>query len=314
MGAADPRGLPPGSFLPYSGRMTKMQFLSRLWTDAVAYVALLVGSGLSIAGNVADTYRTRGPAADTLDIVMAVAWPALVVLMIEIFVSRRWDGLPWPMQILRWAGTLAIGGMAMRVSWVHLNDLMASRGQEKDVAAIGPLAIDALAIMATALILAGRKNVATAELATSTVATPLALADVMDMDNQRVIDTMASDVVAKGAAAGLDIDLDATVAKYGIPTADEMARALDMLEDVANEDVAKPTTRRGARAFSPADEDEIVTLAGVGILHIPGNGLTVAEIDRMLAVHYGGDESKARSVRRLRERHGVRPVSGPPAS
>ena len=34
--------------------------LSRLWTNAMAYVALLVGAGLSVAGNVADTYRTRG--------------------------------------------------------------------------------------------------------------------------------------------------------------------------------------------------------------------------------------------------------------
>jgi hypothetical protein len=60
--------------------------------------------------------------------------------------------------LLRWLGTLSIGGMAMRVSWVHLNDLMASRGQKADVAILGPLAIDCLAIMATALILAGRRG------------------------------------------------------------------------------------------------------------------------------------------------------------
>lgn len=135
-----------------------MSKLGKFWTDAVAYVALVIGAGLSIAGNVADTYRTRGQAVDALDIVMAVAWPALVVLMVEIFVSTRWTGLAGPMQALRWLGTLAIGGMAMRVSWVHLNDLMASRGQKADVAIFGPLAIDCLAIMATALILAGRRG------------------------------------------------------------------------------------------------------------------------------------------------------------
>jgi hypothetical protein len=135
-----------------------MTALGKLWTDAVAYVALILGAGLSIAGNVADTYRGRGQATDLLDIVMAVAWPALVVLMVEIFVSPRWVGLSWPMQLLRWLGTLSIGGMAMRVSWVHLNDLMASRGQKADVAILGPLAIDCLAIMATALILAGRRG------------------------------------------------------------------------------------------------------------------------------------------------------------
>jgi len=134
----------------------KTSKIGQLWTDSVAYVALLVGAGLSIAGNVANVVRVRGHNLDNLDIVLAVAFPALVVLMVEVFVSARWRGLPTPMQWLRWAGCLSIGVMAMRVSWVHLNELMVSRDQTTDVAIIGPLAIDALAIMATALILAGR--------------------------------------------------------------------------------------------------------------------------------------------------------------
>lgn len=132
----------------------------QVWTDSVAYVALLTGAGLSIAGNVANVLRTRGDAVDTLDIVLAVAFPALVVLMVEVFVSARWIGLKWPMQLLRWMGTLSIGAVAMRVSWTHLNELMSVRGQTADVATLGPLAIDFLAIMATALILAGRGQVA----------------------------------------------------------------------------------------------------------------------------------------------------------
>lgn len=133
-----------------------MTTLGKLWTDSVAYVALLSGAGLSIAANVADTFHIRGADTDTLDIVIAVAYPALVVLMVEVFVSARWAGLAWPMQCLRWLGTLAITAVAMRVSWVHGHQLMASRGQTEDVATLGPLAIDFLAIMATALILAGR--------------------------------------------------------------------------------------------------------------------------------------------------------------
>lgn len=130
--------------------------IGQLWTDSVAYVALFTGAGLSIAGNVANVIRTRGVQVDTLDVVLAVAFPALVVLMVEVFVSSRWRGLSWPMQVLRWLGTVSIGAVAMRVSWVHLNELMLSRGQAQDVATLGPLAIDFLAIMATALILAGR--------------------------------------------------------------------------------------------------------------------------------------------------------------
>jgi hypothetical protein len=182
-----------------------MTRIGKLWTDSVAYVALAIGAGLSIAGNVADTYRVRGQAVDTLDIVMAVAWPALVVLMVEIFVSTRWRGLGLAMQCLRWLGCLSIGAMAMRVSWVHLNDLMLSRGQMADVAILGPLAIDALAIMATALILAGRGQ-------------------------PRVQDKP------------MDIDLDSTLAKWTAPSDWDMARATELAEDMASLDRERAVT------------------------------------------------------------------------
>lgn len=129
--------------------------LGRLWTGAVAYVSLLVGAGLSVAGNLADTYRTRGADIDNLDKVMAAGWPILVLLAIEMFVSPRWS--PARMfQAWRWIGCLAVGGMAMVVSWTHLHDLMASRGQLYVVSVLGPLAIDGMAIMATGLILSTR--------------------------------------------------------------------------------------------------------------------------------------------------------------
>jgi uncharacterized protein DUF2637 len=132
-----------------------MTRIGKLWTGAVAYVSLLVGAGLSVAGNLADTYRTRGADVDGLDKVMAAGWPILVLLAIEMFVSPRWS--PSRMfQVWRWIGCLAVGGMAMVVSWTHLHDLMASRGQLFVVTVLGPLAIDGMAIMATGLILSTR--------------------------------------------------------------------------------------------------------------------------------------------------------------
>lgn len=132
-----------------------MNMIARIWTASVAYVALVLGAGLSITFNVVDTLDIRGPAVDRWDIVTAVAFPALVVLTVELFVSRRWPRY-WPMQVIRWAGCLAVGAIAMRVSWVHGHDFFLSRGQATDVAVMAPLAIDLLAIMATALILSGR--------------------------------------------------------------------------------------------------------------------------------------------------------------
>jgi len=136
--------------------MTK---LGKFWTGAVAYVSLGVGAGLSMAGNLADTYRTRGDAVDMLDKVMAVGWPALVILAIEMFVTPRWSSKTM-FQVWRWFGCLTVGGMAMVVSWTHLHDLMASRGQLAIVTILGPLAIDGMAIMATGLILSTRGHVA----------------------------------------------------------------------------------------------------------------------------------------------------------
>lgn len=134
-----------------------MSKIGKLWTDSIAYIALLSSAGLSLSGNVVDTYRIRGTLTDTLDVWLAITPPALVVLMVHVFVSARWIGLSKAMQALRWLGCLSIGGVAMRASWIHLNDLMVSRGQVADVAVMLPLAIDFLAIMSTALILAGRK-------------------------------------------------------------------------------------------------------------------------------------------------------------
>ena len=196
-----------------------MTRIGKFWTDAVAYIALTLGSGVSIAGNVADTYRTRGAATDGLDLFLAAFWPATVVLTVELFVNKRWLNLAWPMQVLRWTGCVAIGGMAMRVSWVHLNDLMASRGQKADVAILGPLAIDALAIMATALILAGRRghgHVATTRdhsLATLFTGGHVATTDTMATDTMAT-DMMATDTMATDTMA---TDMDSVVWDYSDP-------------------------------------------------------------------------------------------------
>lgn len=152
-----------------------MTTIGKLWTAGIAYVALAVGAGLSIMYNVVDTMAVRGPALDVYDIVTAVAAPAIVVLMVELFVSNWWVDAEWPMQTLRWLGCLVIGGVAMRASWTHGHDFMSRRGQAADVAISWPLAIDLLAVMATALILLGRRarmsadSVATVKLDLSTV-------------------------------------------------------------------------------------------------------------------------------------------------
>jgi hypothetical protein len=318
-----------------------MTALGKLWTDAVAYVALILGAGLSIAGNVADTYRTRAAATDPLDIVMAVAWPALVVLMVEIFVSTRWTGLSWPMQLLRWLGTLAIGGMAMRVSWVHLNDLMASRGQKTDVAILGPLAIDCLAIMATALILAGRRGqkVGHEDLAKwvnpGQVATKLAngqddgqpglgqaLANSEDVANghwpplatkedfvakmQEDVARLAKETGTPGHLLGQGIGQD--LAKEYASVSDEASNWLASLANHPDLDntTSTPPAPLPERARVAKYDKAAARIAIQGALDA---GTEPAEIDAAVSEAFG---ISTRTARRLRAEVSGQPVSGPP--
>lgn len=260
-----------------------MSKVGKLWTDSTAYLALIIGAGLSIAGNVADTFRTRGQATDALDIILAIAWPALVVLMVEIFVSARWVGLAWPMQILRWAGTLAIGGMAMLVSWIHLNDLMATRNQGPVVATCGPLAIDLLAIMATALILAGRRTVA--NMSTDALPSPI-------LDTPR---TMLADEVSDYLARLSNV-LDSTTTP-AVPV-------------VPGDLPQRPRKSATGRGPSPRiDADEAITLGRIGM---KGSEYNLGQISELLGGHYGVSGRTIRAQDWWPMISG-RPVSTPPA-
>lgn len=130
----------------------------KVWSYGVAYISLAVGAGVSVAGNVADTHRIAadsGRTPDGLDIFIAGFWPAAVLLVIEMFVSRLWPRT-FGAQAIRWTASITFGFIAAYMSWIHLSDLLLSRAQPETVATLGPLAIDGLAIMATALILAAR--------------------------------------------------------------------------------------------------------------------------------------------------------------
>lgn len=142
----------------YSRGMNEMTRKAKLWSYGVAYVSLGVGAGVSVAGNIADTHRIAadsGRTPDGLDIFIAGFWPAAVLLVIEMFVSRLWPRTLGA-QLIRWSASLVFGFIAAFMSWIHLSDLLLSRAQPGTVATLGPLAIDGLAIMATALILAAR--------------------------------------------------------------------------------------------------------------------------------------------------------------
>jgi hypothetical protein len=191
-----------------------MNKITKAWTYGVAYLSLAVGSGVSISGNIADTYRVAGAIGrvpDGLDIAISAFWPAAVLLAIEMFVSRLWPKTT-PMQSVRWLGSLGIGFVAMYVSWHHLADLLSSRGQDGVVSSIGPLAIDGLAVMATGLILSSRGHrIADTDIVAKadTVLDALAAKDMNTVANWNGPAATAEDVAESEAALRGDLDVSA---------------------------------------------------------------------------------------------------------
>jgi hypothetical protein len=288
--------------------MTK---IGKLWTGAVAYVSLLVGAGLSVAGNLADTYRTRGADVDNLDRVMAAGWPILVLLAIEMFVSPRWSTARM-FQVWRWLGCLAVGGMAMVVSWTHLHDLMASRGQLYLVSVLGPLAIDGMAIMATGLILSTRVrgHVRTVEPAADAATDVRRVSSVrgVDMSDSTAVDTAVRGVLGDfppDTSTGRPVsELDAWTQGYedALSTAgQQLANEVDSYVSAVSAPLPQ-RTRTSAGVSVPADAAEMIRAWELAV-EKPG------DMVRRLAASFG---VSTRTVTRWRSAI-LGPVSGPPA-
>ena len=299
-----------------------MSKLGKLWTAAVAYVSLLVGAGLSVAGNLADTYRIRGDLVDPVDIALAVGPPLASLLVAELFVSA-WPRT-WSVQTVRWLATLLVGTLAMVVSWLHINELLLARGQLTLVAILWPLAIDGLAIMAMAKILVtrghghdgheqkmpwpwrghgqkvaavmdtmatGERHVATAEMATHGHTMP---ADFVAMPEEMVTELDAIDEEADRAVKEAAREMVREAEAYLAP-ATAAPKPAPAPPVISGRPPAVPMAARELLVFWDPVASE----------------LTGRQVDELLAAHFG---RSARTARRWREIVRTDLTSGPPSS
>ena len=296
-----------------------MSKLSTYWTGAVAYLSLLVGAGLSVAGNLADTYRVRGNAVDAVDIALAVGPPLATLLVAELFVSQ-WPRA-WSLQAVRWGGTITVGTLAMVVSWLHLSELLAARGQTTLVAILWPLAIDGLAIMAMAKLLAMRGHgqqgtvatLANGDVLSGPADSVATMANEMDsrMATTWIDDGHGHEVAMRGhghpgtVASGTPVTVD-MMTPLSTPTDwDAELASWDKGIDRAGQDVAseaeaflgRPAPAVPVVTGVPAEARDLLTAWDSTILTGP-------EVDALLAVHFG---KTARTARRWRSV--VRPAS-----
>lgn len=276
-----------------------MNKLSTYWTGAVAYLSLLVGAGLSVAGNLADTYRVRADAVDAVDIALAIGPPLATLLVAELFVSQ-WPR-QWSLQAVRWGGTITVGSLAMVVSWLHLSELLAARGQTSLVAILWPLAIDGLAIMAMAKLLAmrGHGHVAMAEATLANGSVLSGPADIVatvasEMDSRMATDTLATTPVTADMFTPLDtmarqadeVDWDAELASWDTA----IDRAGQDTAGQAEAFLGLPAPAVPVVSGVPAEARDLLTAWDSSILTGP-------EVDALLAGHFG---KTARTARRWR--------------
>lgn len=113
----------------------------------IAWAAFLLGSIASVAANVAHARPDLGPR------LTAAFAPLALVLAVELAVRVRWRrGFWWA--VGRWGGTGLVAVVTAVVSYRHQADLLAGYGEDAVSAAILPLSVDGLMIVAAAALLA----------------------------------------------------------------------------------------------------------------------------------------------------------------
>ncbi|WP_433208070.1 hypothetical protein ACQP00_42595 [Dactylosporangium sp. CS-047395] len=123
-----------------------------------AYAGAVLGGAVSIAANVAHSYVPPANAGmiwhpQAGAVVGAIFWPLALFVAVEILARTAWPaGKRW--STLRFVGLLPVGLVAAVVSYRHLSGLLGFYREDQLTAAIGPLAVDGLMVMATGALLA----------------------------------------------------------------------------------------------------------------------------------------------------------------
>jgi hypothetical protein len=126
----------------------------------IAYFGVVVGLAVSIAANVAhgfvpppgwpaDKPWTPEPGA----VAGAMFWPVALLLTTEILARKKWPA-GWVWLVVRLVGLLPVAVVAAVISYQHLHGLLLHYYETPLAAAIGPLSIDGLMVMASAALIA----------------------------------------------------------------------------------------------------------------------------------------------------------------
>ena len=123
-----------------------------------AYAGAIVGGGVSVAANIAHSFRPPAAALPTWTpqpgaVLLAAFWPLALLLAVEVLVRVAWPReTRWT--VLRFGGVTPVAVVAAVVSYRHLSGLLDWYGEDTVTVAIGPLAVDGLMLISTGALLA----------------------------------------------------------------------------------------------------------------------------------------------------------------
>jgi len=118
----------------------------RRGASGVAWLAFGLGIIISVSANVGHIWFVTQPSAEALvsAMVFAAFWPVALAVAVEVLSRVTWPAaFRWPGLL----GTVLVGGVALVVSYRHMNGLLVYFGESEISAALGPVGVDGLLIV-----------------------------------------------------------------------------------------------------------------------------------------------------------------------
>lgn len=135
----------------------------RRGASGVAWLAFGIGIVISVSANVGHIWFVTKPSDEALwsAMVFAAFWPVALAVAVEVLSRVTWPaGFRWPGLL----GTILVGGVALVVSYRHMNGLLHYFGESELSAALGPIGVDGLLIVGGFALLAIGETKKAAEL------------------------------------------------------------------------------------------------------------------------------------------------------
>ncbi|MEU5156732.1 DUF2637 domain-containing protein [Glycomyces sp. NPDC021274] len=131
---------------PRRERPEPVQRPQRRGASFAAWLAFGIGIIISVSANVGHIWFVTQPSDEALvsAMVFAAFWPVALAVAVEVLSRVTWPaGFRWPGLI----GTILVGGVALVVSYRHMNGLLLYFGESDLSAMLGPVGVDGLLIV-----------------------------------------------------------------------------------------------------------------------------------------------------------------------